>query len=1133
MMKKLLALFLALLMTASLAAIPASAEEFTDDGDIAYQEAVDVMLAVDVISGYENGSFKPTGSLTRGAAAKIICNMVLGPTTAGALVADSAPFADVPASHTFAPYIAYVAAEGIVNGYADGSFRPAGTLTGYAFMKMLLGALGYDAAIEGYVGDNWSINVAKQGLSLDLTEGLDGEFEGNEMINRQTAMLLAFNAMQAEMVKYDDKSTISVGDITVNNQSDAKGTGMTFMQMYFSDLEKTENLHDPLGRPATRWALDGKEIGLYAKAYDNFYLNIVTAKELYAELGLTDTLPAANIDYYVDGVLGATGNRTFTDIAKKGTGGAGEQGVLTEIYWDHDAQKLTVVEINSYIGDIINVKKDEEGRYVTVSGLDFRAFNGDFYTEEFDFGDRVIYYVNQQDGEIVEMELANTAVVDVTKVVSTGKFVASAKIWTNHRELASQTPKMINNGGDHPERPISVGKTVKVWMNHYNYVVWAEELGGLSGRGVVLEIGQETDTYGGISYWAKVLWEDASVEEVQIVGYKDTSTAVKDITAGTINDVKKRFEGNLATIKKAASSSEYTLDLLSVAKSGEVEITNGVSKMTVRNVERYANNSTTFLVQTGTAKEPVYNVHTGYKNVPNIKGEAVSGLVYCPIGSTVAEVVYVKDVQVSGGANDYIYIHGAGTAAKVTDTNGDVWPYPAVIDGKVTTVNVDATMNGNQLYTELSYDKNGAVELDTSALYLYNTDNSEDEYAMKAIVTEEFEADVIELDGEGYAVADGVDVWCVTDNSGLGTADTIAAGSIKQVEQGAAVRAIIVNGEVVVLIYCVDAANNKQTVTTPDSDDTTQPPTSGGSEAYNMTLNALERIPTDRTNLMVKVEAPVDIKKNGILKESLVTVKDEAGNVVAKLNDEELKWEGRTVRQGNDLGLTVPIIQSGYDSTMLGGDYVVSVSFKYGDVSYSGSATLNLTKTSSYVPLPEGGGSSSVVYEADPFTPPTESAGTLTLVDAVYRSDLSLDRKETDSSDSTKQKVVESYKGAVIVSVANPVGAVIPADGNWNTSVLWDVETGEVVGHSAQAINGTKYGKTWQEAFLKENVTRPETTETGNYVFLIYFEPGYDYSSALGNIYRMRLALKLQLKDEGGNLLPAEWYTLVTEVEIT
>ena len=113
-----------------------------------------------------------------GAAAKIICNLILGPTTAAELHADTAPYRDVPVTSEFAGYIAYCQKEGIISGYADGSFRPAGTLTGYAFMKMLLGALGYDSNLEGYVGDNWSINVAKQALGIKLTKGLEGEFNG-------------------------------------------------------------------------------------------------------------------------------------------------------------------------------------------------------------------------------------------------------------------------------------------------------------------------------------------------------------------------------------------------------------------------------------------------------------------------------------------------------------------------------------------------------------------------------------------------------------------------------------------------------------------------------------------------------------------------------------------------------------------------------------------------------------------------------------------------------------------------------------------------------------------------------------------------------------------------------------------
>ena len=148
-MKKFLSLVLALVMTMSLVTISAGAKDFTDADKVNYDEAIAVLSAVKVIDGYTDGSFKPQTPLNRGQAAKIICNLVLGPTTAAELSATVAPFSDVPANNIFAGYITYCANEGIICGYGDGTFRPTGSLTGYAFMKMLLGALGYDAEIEG------------------------------------------------------------------------------------------------------------------------------------------------------------------------------------------------------------------------------------------------------------------------------------------------------------------------------------------------------------------------------------------------------------------------------------------------------------------------------------------------------------------------------------------------------------------------------------------------------------------------------------------------------------------------------------------------------------------------------------------------------------------------------------------------------------------------------------------------------------------------------------------------------------------------------------------------------------------------------------------------------------------------
>ena len=77
-MRKILSLVLALVMTMSLVTISAGAKDFTDAEDITYVEAVEVMSAVGVVDGDTAGNFNPTNGLTRGAAANIICNLILG-----------------------------------------------------------------------------------------------------------------------------------------------------------------------------------------------------------------------------------------------------------------------------------------------------------------------------------------------------------------------------------------------------------------------------------------------------------------------------------------------------------------------------------------------------------------------------------------------------------------------------------------------------------------------------------------------------------------------------------------------------------------------------------------------------------------------------------------------------------------------------------------------------------------------------------------------------------------------------------------------------------------------------------------------------------------------------------------------
>ena len=357
-MKKFLSLVLALTMALSLVTVSTGATDFDDDGDITYQEAVTVIAGMGIVDGYSDGTFGPDEALTRGAAAKIICNLILGPTTADALSASTAPFVDVPTTNTFAGYITYCSQQGIISGYADGTFRPSGTLSGNAFMKMLLGALGYDSEREGYTGSNWTVNVIKQAVGIGLDDGND-DFTGSAAVTREEACLYAFNTLQATMVEYENSSTITVGDITITGQGDysdvTNGTSsdgnieddglMQFAERYFDDLE-AEDGTDDFGRPATNWVYDGDDLGTYANDADESCV-VDDASVALSDL-LTDNsyLGYSDSDILDDAVIYFNGQEVDDDDS---------------IYEDNDTREDLAGK-----GDIIEAFENDDGDVDTI-----------------------------------------------------------------------------------------------------------------------------------------------------------------------------------------------------------------------------------------------------------------------------------------------------------------------------------------------------------------------------------------------------------------------------------------------------------------------------------------------------------------------------------------------------------------------------------------------------------------------------------------------------------------------------------------------------------------------------------------------------------------------------------------------
>ncbi len=213
---KVLSLVLALVLCFGLVgtAFAANTDKFTDAekiGDV-YGEAVEVLIGAGIVDGKTETTVDPTGNYTREAAAKIIAYMLLGKNLADSLPKDVTPFTDVAAGRWSAGYIAYCANEGIISGIGDGKFNPQGELSGYAFAKMLLVALGYKGEYEGA---SWSINVAKDAIKAGIFAG-DLAAATNQPIQRQQAMLMAFNGLfKGEPVSVTNtKYLTTVGGVT-------------------------------------------------------------------------------------------------------------------------------------------------------------------------------------------------------------------------------------------------------------------------------------------------------------------------------------------------------------------------------------------------------------------------------------------------------------------------------------------------------------------------------------------------------------------------------------------------------------------------------------------------------------------------------------------------------------------------------------------------------------------------------------------------------------------------------------------------------------------------------------------------------------------------------------------------------
>ena len=750
-LKKILALVMALAMSLSLVTI-ANAADFTDNDDISYEEAADVMSAIGVIEGFEDGSFDPDGTLTREQAAKLVTYMLLG-TNADRLGVEGSTFKDVAATRWSASAIEYCASLGLIDGAGDGNFYPAGQLTANAFAKILLTALGYSSEKEGMTGPSWSVNVAALAMEVGLDDGIE-DLAWSAVLSREEAAQMALNAICAPLVAYENDVTIVVGDTPVSfgsgdayyitttlareqrisdqTLSNTKEYTVEFGERYFPNLRLASD-PDEFNRPCHTWVYGNEEIGSYVD-YDLLvatYTEGVTGQDLYDLIGRS-TIADYDTYYYVDGAESdviRTSNMIRTNTRTYSTTG---NGVLTQVFVDHNANngdgEITITSINTYLAQA-NADYNTRQENLSLSVFTDRDSSGNTveYSEVVTIDD-VSGIEDYQEGDFVLVNMAAIGSNGRLEVVR----VSDPEVMTDCQITRFSTGSYVVTGGnqyDYAEKNFYkdnvlrvynqsalTNYTYNVYLDQYGYAIGVEEYAGQDNYLFMTGYDRSTSHLGVRTATAAAIFLDGTMTTIS-VNVDDTNANIgSTYNYFQLNNGMARYNRWFTyTTSTQNGETVYTLtpadNWLNVNLADSETINSSSVRLTASSGEgnttipgsqtqrAYGNDDSIYLtVDTGatdfgTAINKVTGVYTGVQDV-DLEVTAGTGFtnsifaVYDDDRYIIGAVVIGKDVN---GTENYAY--GIDNEAMneyivADDDDNYYWDFEAVVDGHIETLTV-------------------------------------------------------------------------------------------------------------------------------------------------------------------------------------------------------------------------------------------------------------------------------------------------------------------------------------------------------------------------------------------------------------------------------------------------------------
>ncbi len=717
-LKRALSLLLSSTMVLGMMVMGGSAMRYADVNSNHHEEAIAVMQAVGVMIGDENGNFNPDQKVTRAEMAVVMANLL------GLKVDDykntTIPFTDVP--DWAAPYVAACYSNGITSGTSATTYGSNELVTAVQASLMMMKALGY-FQYQSDFGSDWQIATIKQASSIDLFNDIDTGV--TEALTRDSVAQLGLNTLEATMVQpTKNGSTIIVGDITITGDveykditssadyakamadkvlEDGKYAVQLGEKLFNGSLKiDTAVTSDDFARPARTWNYKGEQVIVAADTADYVLSGEVTGKELFNTVGetLADSSKytwTINLDGTTGGTFSQSNVSKTNDTALTGTG----NGTVMEIFitkeYVSSSEKGTVVVsiVNTYAGQISSVMgeddvDEDENPYVIVSDLSQSpvADGEKFEATGYDVDDMVLFTYSKKTSEIASLTTAREVSGQVTKVTAGESFVVGGQTYEYSAQF--KTSDYITTA--------SVDEDVVFYLDAQGYVIAIGEAEASNDYAYV--IGYQDDTkFGTTTHYAKLLLTDGKVVEVETE--TSASTLDKHIVSYT-KDSDNVY--TLADKSSAAASSDSNLS-----------IETGKAAMTINGATVYANSQTVFQVKDGDD----YVIYTGIQNVPNISDDdSTTKTVVFKDSANMAKVVYIESAVLENDTAEQVtFVVGNASAVDNKDNRGEYYSFDAVVDGKVTKLDVKkgsaaaTTLKAAGIFSVKSYseDANGLV----------------------------------------------------------------------------------------------------------------------------------------------------------------------------------------------------------------------------------------------------------------------------------------------------------------------------------------------------------------------------------------------------------------------------------------